>query len=47
MAERISGATKRLIFMLWYRDWGGGVVEGKRWLSVVCTVRVSLYVLLR
>ena len=47
MAERISGATKRLIFMLWYRDWGGWAVEGKRWLSVVCTVRVSLIVLLR
>jgi len=33
--------------MLWYRDWGGGVVEGKRWLSVVGTVRETHYFLLR
>src|SRR5678816_4050695 len=42
MAERMSAATNRLIFMLWSRDEVGGVAVGERGWSVVCTVRVPL-----
>ena len=41
MADRMSAATKRLIFMLGYRD-GVGSVAGDRDCSVVCTVRGPL-----
>ncbi|MCV5968530.1 hypothetical protein, partial [Lactococcus petauri] len=42
MAERMSAATNRLIFMLWSRDEDGGVAVGELGWSVVCTVRVPL-----
>ncbi len=42
MAERMSAATNRLIFMLWSRGEDGGVAAGELGWSVVCTVRVPL-----